>query len=145
MFGDGDEQIRSMAVTKMNALCKELVSCFAAKESFTTESQSSPMCLFHVPTINMKADVYYQLANIETCSQKPSAIAHLTDDSIEECWMKHLLLYYPCHNQTVERHVKLVTEASLQIAGSKRRNGIIRQKIKFRSLIKKFDTKMQFT
>jgi len=59
--------------------------------------------------------------------------------------MKSLLLYYPCHNQTVERHVKLFTEASAQVAGFERRDGIIRQKIKSRSLMKKFDTKMQFT
>ena len=53
MFEDGDEQIR-MAVTK------KLVSCSAAKESFISERQSSPIRLFRVPTINVKADVYYQ-------------------------------------------------------------------------------------
>ena len=74
-----------MAVTKMIALRKELVSCFAAEESFTSEHRSSPIRLFHVPTIHTKADVYYQLANIETCSKQPPAIAHLTNDSIEEC------------------------------------------------------------
>ena len=145
MSGDGDEQIRSKAVTKMIALRKELFSSFAAEENFTGERQSSLIRLFHVPIINMKADVYYNLANIETCSQQPPAIAHLTNDSIEECRMKPLLLYYPCHNHTVERHVKLDTEASLQVVGFKRRDGFIRQKIKSRSLMKSFDTKMQFT
>ena len=87
--------------------------------------------------------MYYQLAKIETCSQRPAAIAHLTNDSTEECPMKPLLLYYPCHNQTVEQHVNLVTEVSLQVAGFKQ--DIIKQKIKSRSLMKKFDTKMQFT
>jgi len=58
--------------------------------------------------------------------------------------MKPLLLYHPCHNKSVERHVKLVTEASAQVAGLERRDGIIRQKIKSRSLMKNFDTKMQF-
>ena len=145
MIGDSDEQIRSMAVTNVIALCKELVSCLAAEESFTSERQSSPICLFHVPIINMKADVYYKLVNIETCSQQPPAIAHLTNDSIEECRMKPLFLYRPWHNQTVKRQVKLVTEASLQVAKFKRRDGIIRQKIKSRRLMKKFDKKMQFT
>jgi len=69
----------------------------------------------------------------------------LTNDSIEDCRVKPLLLYHPCHNQTVERHVKLVTEASAQAAGFERQDGVIRQKIKSRSLMKKFDTKMQFT
>ena len=134
-----------MAVTKVISLCKELVSSFATGESFTSERQSSPIRLFYVPTINVKADVYYQLANIKTCSQQPRAIAHLTKDSIKECRMKPLLLYHPCHNQIVERHIKLVTEASLQIAGFKRRDGLIRQKMKSCGLIKKFDTKMPFT
>ena len=68
MLRDGDEQIRRMAVTKMIALRKELVSSFAVEESFTSERQSSPIHLFHVPTINVKTDVHYQLADIETCS-----------------------------------------------------------------------------
>ena len=95
----------------------------------------------------MKADVYYQLANIETCSQQPPAIAHLTNDSIEEGRIKRLLLHHPCHNQTVERTACKTGYRSvlIQVAGFKRRDGLIRQKIKSRSLMKKFDTKMQFT
>ena len=145
MLGDGDEQRRSMGVTKVIALRKELVSRSAAEDSSSSERQSNSIRLFHIPTINMKADVYYQLADIETWSQQPPEIAHLTKDSIEDCRMKPLLLYHPCHNQTVEQHVKLVTEASAQVPGFQRREGIIRQKIKSRSLMTKFDTKMQFT
>jgi len=145
MLGDGDEQIRSMAVTNVIALHKELVLSSAAEESSSSERRSSSICLFHLPTINMKTDVYYQLADTETCSQQPPAIAHLTNDSIEDCRMRPLLLYHPCHNQTVEQHVKPVTEASTQVAGFECRDGITRQKIKSRSLMKKFDTKMQFT
>ena len=85
--------------------------------------------------------MYYQL----TCSQQPPAIAHLTNDSIEDCRMKPLLLYHSCPNQTVERHVKLVTEAFTQVAGFERRDEIIKQKIKSRSLMKICDNKMQFT
>ena len=118
-----------MAATKVIALRKKLVSSFAAEESVTGEGQSSPIRLFHVPTINVKADVHYQLANMETCSQQPPAIAHLTKDRIEECQMKPLLLYHPCHNQIVEQDVKLVTKKFLQVAGFKRRDGLNRQKI----------------
>ena len=74
MLGDGNEQIRSMAVTKVITLCKESVSSFATKESFTSERQSSPIRLFHVPTINVKANAYYQFANIKTCSQQPQQL-----------------------------------------------------------------------
>ena len=49
-----------------------------------------------------------------------------------------------CHNQSVERHVKMVTEAAAQVEGFERRDGLIRQKIKSRKLLKKFGTKVQF-
>ena len=145
MLGNGDEQIRRMAVTKVIAFRKRSVLSSAAEESFSSERRSSSICLFHLPTVNVKANVYYQLADIETCSQQPPAIALLTNDSIKDSRMKPLFLYHSCHNQTVERHEKLVTEAIAQVAGFERRDVIIRQKIKFRSLVKKFDTKMQFT
>ena len=32
---------------------------------------------------------------------------------------------YPCHNQAVERNVKLVTEASLSVAGEEARHGMV--------------------
>jgi len=69
MLRVGDEQIRNMAVVKVIALCKELVLSSAAEESSSSEHRSSSIRLFHLPTINMTADVYYQLADIETCSQ----------------------------------------------------------------------------
>jgi len=59
MLGDGDEQIRSMAVTKVIALRKELVSSSSTEGSSSSERRSSSIRLFHLPTINMKADVYY--------------------------------------------------------------------------------------
>ena len=51
---------------------------------------------------------------------------------------------HPCHNQAVERHVKIVSEAASQITSLKKKDGIIRQKIRLRKLLKNFDTKSQF-
>ena len=39
---------------------------------------------------------------------------------------------------------QMVTEAAAQVEGFERRDGLIRQKIKSRKLLKKFDTKVQF-
>ena len=63
---------------------------------------------------------------------------------IEQCRIRPLQLDHPCHNQCVERHVKMVTEAAAQVERFERRDGLIRQKIKSRKLLKKFDTKVQF-
>ena len=37
---------------------------------------------------------------------------------------------HPCHNQRVEHHAKLVTEASASVAGHDNRDGMIRQRIR---------------
>ena len=53
-------------------------------------------------------------------------------------------LDHPSHNQVVERHGKVATEASGQVVGYERRDGLIRQKLKSRMTMKKFNTKLQF-
>jgi len=67
----------------------------------------------------------------------------LDDTSIAQMLTKPLVLQHPCHNQAVERHVKLVTEASV-VTGYEKRDGMIRQKIQSRLLMRKFDSKQQF-
>ena len=63
---------------------------------------------------------------------------------IEAFRENQLILEHPCHNQAVERHIKLVTEASAAVTGFEKRDGLIRQKIRSRRLMKAFNTKKQF-
>ena len=49
--------------------------------------------------------------------EQPLAIRDLTDEEINEIRRKPLYLKHPCHNQKVERHIKLVSEASLSVTG----------------------------
>ena len=84
------------------------------------------------------------MVDLTSWQHQPPAIEHLTDTEIEQCRARPLKLDHPCHNQSVERHVKLVTEASAQVEGFARRDGMIQQKIKSRKLLKTFNTKMQF-
>ena len=51
---------------------------------------------------------------------------------------------HPCHNQAIEGHVKLVSEAALQVTLYERRDGYIRQKIRSKKLLKQLNTKSQF-
>ena len=53
-------------------------------------------------------------------------------------------LEHPHHNQVVERRIKLVSKASAAVARFKNRDGLIRQKIRSRKLMKTFNTKKQF-
>ena len=84
------------------------------------------------------------MMDLNSWQQQPSAIGHLTDLNIEQCLVMPLELNRPCYNQSVERHVKLVTEVSAQVEGFAQRDGMICQKIISHKLLKKFNTKMQF-
>ena len=50
----------------------------------------------------------------------------------------------PCHTQALERHIKLVTEASAVVVGVKKRDGFIRTTLQSRKQMPKFETKSQF-
>ena len=124
-----------MVVAKVLPLRKQVAEESANNDDWSHALNSSSIRLFDVPTLNLEANAYYELA---------IAIASLTDREIEECLKKPLVLQYPCHKQSVERHVKLVVEESAQVAGFDTRDGVIRQKIKSHKRMKTFATKKQF-
>jgi len=64
--------------------------------------------------------------------------------SIAKMLTKPLVLLHPCHNQAVQRHVKLVTEAASVVTRYENRDGMIRRNIQSRLLMSKFDSKQQF-
>ena len=47
---------------------------------------------------------------------------------------------YPCHTQSVERGVKLVTEASAAVCGVNARDGFIRARLESRKVMPRFNT-----
>ena len=57
--------------------------------------------------------------------EQPPAVRHLDNSEIEQCRHYPLILKHPCHNQKMEHHIKLVTEASASFAGHDNRNSII--------------------
>ena len=80
--------------------------------------------------------------NLEDMHEPPT-LQGLTNMEIEAFWENQLILEHPCHNQAVERNIKLVTEASAAVTGFEKRDGLI-QKIRSRRLMKAFNTKKQF-
>ena len=75
---------------------------------------------------------------------EPPAIKYLNEENLNQLKSNALKLMHPCHNQAVERHVKLVSEAALQVTWFERCDGYIRQKICSRKLLKQLNTKSQF-
>ena len=95
--------------------------------------------------MNIKAKAYCQLVNLDNIDFKqPPAIKYLNDVTIEQCRHQLLILKHPCHNQKVKRDFEKVTEALASVKEHDNTNSMIRQKIRSRKLIKRFETKMQF-
>ena len=61
---------------------------------------------------------------LDTISEPPYTI-DMTIEQIENFIQDPLELNQPCHNQGVECHVKLVTEASAAVSNFSRRDGMI--------------------
>ena len=92
----------------MLPLRKQVAEEIANNNDWPHALNSSLIRLLDVPTLNLEANAYYELA---------PAIASLTDREIEECLKKPLVLHHPCHKQSVKRHVKLVAEEPAEVAG----------------------------
>ena len=158
MLGDNDEEIQMQGVNKVLSIRGNLPSMVSFDNHDLVDSHSeeyslegakyydttSTVRLFELPTLDLTVNSYYKMVNLTSCHQQPPVIEHLTDLDIEQSWIRPLQLNHQCHNQCVERHVKMVTEAAAQVEGFEQRDGLIRQKIKSRKLLKKFDTKVQF-
>ncbi|ESO05232.1 hypothetical protein HELRODRAFT_171587 [Helobdella robusta] len=100
---------------------------------------------FQCPSLNFEAAEYYCLLNWQDVPRtSPPMLRDINDDKIEAAIKvprKWTLKKYPCHNQSVERHVKLVTEASSPVCGALRRDGYIRAKLESRKEIPHFGLK----
>ena len=90
------------------------------KESSTLESSRKDVVRqFKVPKINVEATHFCELTNLDSNKDisQPPTVMDLDDTSIAQMLTKPLVLQHPCHNQAVERHVKLVTEAASVVTG----------------------------
>ena len=73
--------------------------------------------------------------------EEPPLTKDLANEEINAIVKTTLLLTHPCHNQAVERHIRLVSEAARTVCTFERRDGLIRQRICSHGLIKKCDKK----
>ena len=143
MLGDENKPVRDIAVDKIMSLCETLTAGHTDIFKETSCEEVKAVRKFKVPSINKNAISHHQL--VDPCLEaEPPLLHHLTNDKLNSVQQKPMFFKQPCHNQVVERHVKLVTKASATEAGFKRRVGLICQMINSRSLIKKFEFKMQF-
>jgi len=145
MLAEDDENIHRRAVDKILELRSEASATTDMESSTLESSRKDVVRQLKVPKINVEATHFYELTNLDSIKNisQPPTMTDLDDTLISQMLTKPLVLQHPCHNQAVERHVKLITEAALVVTGYEKRDGMIRKKIQSRLLISKFDSKQQ--
>ena len=139
MLADNDHNVCLLAVN-------QILSIRVSKKNWDNIGRDEEVDVrkFIIPKINTNAKTY-SLSNLSLKDMhKPPALKHLLNEEIEAFQQHKLNLEHLCHHQAVERHIILVSKASAAVAGFKNRDGLIRQKIRSRKLMKTFNTKKQF-
>ena len=100
----------------------------------------------HVPQLKWRAKSYHTMIDWKKeLVSEPPFIAKLTDDEIVNILDTPLVVPKWSNNtQSVERGIKLVSEACTAVTGKVERDGYIRQRIHSRKLMPQFNTKRDF-
>ncbi|KAK4880959.1 hypothetical protein RN001_004278 [Aquatica leii] len=103
---------------------------------------------FIIPKINFEATTYNDLIDWQNCElSEPSILASISNDDLNQLIQtvpEMDLVKFPCHTQAVERHVKIVSEASLSVSGKESRDGYVMAKLQSRSEMPVFETKKEY-
>ena len=79
---------------------------------------------------------------------EPYLTEHFSEDDlrnfIRDGSKDNVILKFLCHNQAVERHVKLVTECSSKVCTGETQNKLAKTIIRARDKMPKFETKKDF-
>ncbi|CAH2098786.1 unnamed protein product [Euphydryas editha] len=138
MLGDERQMIREKAVNLILQTRQENVS----------SAEVAEVRSFNVPPLNMNAKDYTEMIDWKKIEvTEPPLIKDLNEDDLRniiENGLKSDILAYPCHNQSVERSIKLVTEASSKVCSSTSRDGFIRATLQSRKELPKFETKKDY-
>ena len=140
MLADNDHNVRLLAVNK-------ILSIRVSKKNLDDIGRDEEVDVrkLIIPKINTNAKTYYSLSSLSLKDMhEPTALKHLLNKEIKAFQQHELNLEPSCHNQAVERHIKLVSETLAAISGFKNRDELVKQKIRSRKLMKTFSTKKQF-
>ena len=123
----------------------------------SSEFRNGNVRAFIIPKINFEASNYYEMVNWSELYSEPPLTKHIPigdqNENIKNAsypktasisleWTN--LVNIPCHSQAVERHVKLVSEASLQVICVVRRDEFFRSTLESRRRIVLSETKANY-
>ena len=132
MLADEDEEIRNEAVLQVLAIMKTKYKkdvCGQSEESLTKLSASDTYSFiprFFILSANFEGACYYDMINILSASTQESVLTqNFSDIDIAKIQHSHLVCLHAYHDQVVERHIEVVTEASAVECGIKRREVLL--------------------
>lgn len=104
---------------------------------------------FTLPKLKFDAEVYHAMIDWQQSEPlEPPLTKHFSREDILEKISTgeapESIQNFPCHTQAVERHIKLVTEASAAVCGSEGRDGFIRTRLYSRNKMPKIESKGDF-
>ena len=99
-----------------------------------------------IPPLNWNASDWTEIVDLSRLKLSlPSIITELTVEDLENIQLTpRVFPRFPLHSTSVERAVRLVSEASGQVCGSAARHKHILAKLKARKLMPAYDTKSKF-
>ena len=79
---------------------------------------------FQIPQLNWNAEAWWEIIDWSTVKVwEPSILSRISTAKLEDiCSVPHIFPKFPCHSQSVERAVKLVTEAAGKVCGGEKRH-----------------------
>ena len=132
--------IACLADQKEEVRRKGVLYIMKAREDFDEESHPRQ---FLPPKVNLEAESYWHLVNWEQeQSTEPPLTMKMSKDEILRGLEEPIVLpKYPCHTQSVERTVPVVTESCLQKVGYTGRHQWILSTMESRGLVHSFNSK----
>jgi len=135
MLGDERKYVRELAMRRI----------------LKARSKKYGLRKFVVPKLNFTATDYVELIDWQqTDLSDPPLLANIANEDIEMYVAGGSIPTmdfpkYPCHTQSVERCVKLVTEAAASVCSARARDGFIRVRLQSRQLMPTFNTKSEYS
>ncbi|KAK0067238.1 hypothetical protein Bpfe_003336 [Biomphalaria pfeifferi] len=114
------------------------------------QEQKTGIRKFCIPRLNFDSTNYVDLINWQEAEETaPPLLANIPMSEITSRIHGQNNIMLPiiqvtCHTQAVERHVKLVTEASQSVCGERARNGFIKNRILSRQQMTAFNQKTDY-
>ncbi|GBN41443.1 hypothetical protein AVEN_106735-1 [Araneus ventricosus] len=135
MLHDSRKYIRELAVRRI----------LGARDKKT--KSSGGLRFFKIPKLNFEAADYIDLIDWSNCVvTEPSLTIHIKQKDLKEMSKEEqfpLLTFeeFPCHKQSVERCVKLISEAAMKVCDETARDGYIRATLQARNKFQRLTTR----